>query len=359
MAVIEPTPRLSSVLIDKWIRKEIAPIYVDAPVLGILKAKGRQSFNHDEGEIKWRPRFYRTEPEVSPGYPHEFTFTSPVRHKNASLEWRAYKDGEAIPKLETLIGRKNDTAFPNLIQNIIKYRLEDFQRYLQKEVYYDGTNNRLAGLRSFIASTSSQSGLPVGTPSGTYAGISMVLGNTGFGGSWSTGTWPVGQGDAHYGPWSPLTIIYESSYLGGATATWDDQWQEAMRYGYTYLMALQGEKPDVAIWTPELYRKALDSLKGLQQLEVTASSKIVDLGINTMKWDGIEIVIDPFCTYQVAYLLSTKRMNLWSLQSQLIAHERAKDIDTSTEKIAFDSFLQMWVDSPAYFCRLVPSDSGY
>ena len=359
MAVIEMTPRLSSHLIDKWIRKEIDPIHRAAPLLGTLKAHGRISLNHDEADIRWRPRLKRRKPTTSPGYPHEAEFEAVVRHKNAVLPWRSAKLGEQIPKLETLIGRSKDTAFPDLVGNVIKWGLDDFQEWIQEALYYDGTGEDVHGIKSWFGATGTQTGVPVGTPSGTYAEISMVLGNTGLGGNWTAPTgkaWPVGSGDTEYCGWSPLTVLYDSSDLSTETTrTWATQWQEAMRYGITYLNSLQREKPNVAIWSPEMTRIAANSLKERQRLEVTGGSKLVDLGLRTYQFDGVEIVEDAFCPTATAYLLNTKRMNLWSLQSQLVAVERQKDIDVSTEKILLDSFLNMWVESPAYFAQLTTS----
>ncbi len=46
--------RIKTSSINKVIRKNIAPIYPRAKLLGALKAHGRISFNHDEPDIRWR-----------------------------------------------------------------------------------------------------------------------------------------------------------------------------------------------------------------------------------------------------------------------------------------------------------------
>lgn len=348
------TTRLRSVTINKWIRREIVPINRQAKLLGVLTAKKRISFNHDEPDIRWKPRIARRTPTAGTVYPHEHTFTSIVRHVDAVLSWRVYKMGEYISKIEKLIGRSRDTAFVSLVGNIVKWALDDFKYHMQRTVYYDGTANELSGLEAIVgAPTAIQGSTCYGTPLGSYAGLSRVLGATGLGGNW-TGTWPEGDGDPQYCAWSPVVTSYTRSGVSGETTpTWANSWQEAIRACASTIETLTGESPDVVIITPAMYRTALNSLKSAYQLEVTKNSAIVNLGINTRQFDGAEIVVDPFCPANTGWCLCTNHLELWSMQDQLIKTETDEDLTITTEKIGLDFFGNMRCDSPIYVGKLV------
>ena len=354
MAAIAGTPRVTAVAINKYIKKLTEPIMTNARLLGVLQAKKRITFNHDESQIRWRIRYKRNEPQVSMGYPINVTFEMPNRITEATLPWRSYVLGEAIPKLEKLIGRRDDTAFPRLVDNIVKWAMEDFQYYFQKALYADGEAGTYAlhGLESMFSYSGLLSSGKVGAPNDSYAGISTALG--GIGGTWS-GVWPAGSGDPEYCAWSPLIVDYTNSAFtptGVTTATWETNWRRATRFARAWLQGLQGTDPDVMIMHPDMERAARDATDSMSQLEVTVKSPIVDLGIKTVQFEGLELVSDPFATSSVAYLLNTQKMELMSMQSQLV--EVHKDTDPyATDTFMFDFFGNMRFESPAYFAKLV------
>ncbi len=354
MTVIAGTPRITAVVINKYIKKLSEPIMVNARLLGVLKAKGRISFGHDSPDIRWRVRFARNEPSTSTGYPINVNFDMPNRIKTAVLPWRSYVLGEAIPKIEKLIGRSDDTALPRLMESTIKWMMDDFQFYFQRALYADGEagTNELHGLESLFSYSGLLPGGYVGAPNGTYAGISEALG--GIGGTW-TGVWPSGSGDVAYCAWSPLMPDYPNAEFtpsGVSTATWATNWRSAVRFGYSWLNAIQGISPDVFVMHPELERQAKDSMDPYNTLEVTTKSPIVDLGIRTLQFEGVEMLSDPFCPSGAAYLLSTQKMELMSMQNQLV--EVHKDTDPyATDTFMLDFFGNLRVESPAFCAKFV------
>lgn len=354
MTVIAGTPRISAVAINKYIKKIAEPIMVRARFLGALKAYGRISYNHDAADIRWRVRYSRATPSVGVGYPIDVSFNMPNRYTTAVLPWRQYQLGEAIPKIEKLIGRRDDTAFPRLLEVTLKNMRDDFQYYFQRVLYADGESgtNDLHGLESFFGYTGLVSGGKVGNPNDNYAGIATNLGA--LGGTIS-GVFPEGVSDPEYRAWSPLIVDYKNSGFlqgGESSATWPVTWRRVIRYGRAFLSALQGVDPDIIVMHPDLERQAKDTTDPYTRLEATAQSKMVDLGIKTMQFEGIEIVTDPFCPSAVAYMLPMDKIELMCMQSQLIELHETTD-PYNTDLLLLDFFGNMRADSPAFFCKLV------
>ena len=352
MSVISGTPRITAVAINKYIRKLSEPIMVNARLLGVLKAKGRITFNHDSSDIRWRVRYKRATPTASVGYPINVTFDLPNRITTAVLPWRSYVLGEAIPKLEKLIGRNDDTAFPRLVENTVKWMMEDFQYYFQRTLYADGEGGTydIHGLESFFGYSGLVSSSKVGNPNDTYAGLSTALG--GLGGALISGYYPEGVFDPEYAAWSPIIVDWDNSAFDvGTSPTWGSNWRRAVRYGRTWLQALQGVDPDIMIMHPEMERAARDATDAIAELQVTAKSQVVDLGIKTLMFEGLEMLSDPFAPAKAVYLLTTDKMELMSMQSQLVELHKTTD-PYATDTLMLDFFGNLRVDSPAFFVKL-------
>jgi len=347
------TARLTSQAIDAYLRKLSEPVMVNARLLGILKAKGRISFNHDEHEIMWRVRYVRNEPTPNPGFPTDVTFNAPVRITSAKLPWRSYAMGEYIHKIEKLQGRSDRTQFPRLVENVVKWAMDDFQWYMQRVLYNDGDADPMSlhGLESMFAVGGAISGQPVYTPNDTYAGLSTVLGA--FGGDVISGSFPTGQMDPQYRAWSPIVVNYTNTAFktGNEESNWQNNWKKATRFARTWLLAGQGIDPDIMVMHPDLERQARDSTDPYAQLQVTAKSPIVDLGIKTLLFEGLELVSDAFCPADTAYLLPSDKMELLSMQGQLVAFNKTTDV-YQADMLLFDFYGNMKFDSPAYFAKL-------
>jgi hypothetical protein len=344
--------RIRATAINKYLRKLIAPIYPRAKLLGALQAHGRVSFNHDAPDIRWRIRVKRHTPVAGAGYPNPVDFVALQPIVEAVLPWRQYVLGEHIGDIERKVGRHDDTAFPRLIKTLVKDCMDDFQHWMQRVPYkdgYAGAANDMHGLES-IFKASVQSGKAVGTlTSSTYAGQNMALGQ--LGGSW-TGDWPAGDGSTEYCAWSNMVVDYTSTFWDPTTKTWPNTWQYALHFAHAWLLARQGEEPNICIMHPDLLRQAMDSQIPNQKFEVTANSKLTSLGIKTLNFNGLEIMEDAFCPSAVAYLLNLDRINLWCMDDQLVKSREQEDITTGTQLIRLDCFGNFWFESPAYLCKL-------
>lgn len=343
--------RLTVEALNVYIQKLTEPIYRNARLLGALKAKGRIKVGVDSPDIRWKARVLRREPQVLTPDMANVTFNSGPRTVEAVLPWRGYTMGEHVNLMEKLVGRKNKAAvLPRILDNVIKWSMDDMQVFLQKALYYDGDSgtNHIHGLESWFGYGANIGGTPVRTPNDTYAGLTTALGGLAYGGSW-TGAWPTGDGEPQYCAWSPLCVDYKSTLFGGNT--WDANWSFAIRYATTYLSKLTGEIPDIAVMDPDLLRRAKDSLQDKYRLSVTPKSPIVDMGIQTMNFDGIELMDDPFCPTGKAYVLNSNRLELLSLQDQLLA------VNTKDDVLQSDYTAVMFIgnlrcESPAYHAVL-------
>lgn len=353
MPVITGTPRLTAVAINKYIKKLAEPIMVNARLLGVLQAKKRISYNHDSADIRWRVRFRRATPQSSVGYPINVAFNIPNRITTAVLPWRSYVLGEAIPKIEKLIGRSDDTAFPRLMDNVLKWMMDDFQFFFQKTLYADGESgtNDVHGLESIFSYSGLVAGGKVGNPNDNYAGLSTALGALG-GTAPASPPWPECDCDVEYCAWSPIIVDWDNAAFDptSGSATWGTNWRKAVRYGRAWLQARQGVDPDILIMHPDLEREARDSTDPYTSLEVTNNSAVVDLGIRTLMFEGLEMLSDPFCPAGSAYLLSTSKMELMNMQSQLVEVHKTTD-PYNTDTLMLDFFGNLRFESPAFFVK--------
>jgi len=359
MAIV--SARLTPQLLNKYIEKVTEPIYPQAKMLGVLKAHGRISMKHDEGDIRWRVRHTRREPTPIQGYPVTIPFEAPVRHTEAILPWRAYAMGEYISRQEKLVGRRNNvTALPTLVENVIKWNLEDFKHYMQRVIYTDGDADPTAihGLESMFSTSGLISGVPVANPNDVYATVSTALGGA-QGGSWTSGTWPEGSGDTQYCFWSPIVVDWSNSAFAVSEETdWEHTWKRAIRYGITWLSNRQSVDAKMVVMNPALLLAIKDSSDEMVRIQATAKSPVVDLGIQTLNFEGVELLADPHCPENTAYILDPQYMELRCLQDQLV--EVREDTDPyNNDTIYMDFHGNLRFESPAYFVKLTPVSTVY
>jgi hypothetical protein len=357
---IAATPRLDATTINAWIKKKCEPIYRKRIVFGMMKAKGRILMNVNENGAKalqWLPRFRRR--DITPGdaTPSTRTFTPTNVYKQASIPYRTYWMGETISKAERLMQQRSDSTLANLVTTLAGQMTEDFTDALCDEIYRDGytsaNSKRLIGLESMFGVNGCVSNSPVGDPNDSYAQLTTNLGT--YGGDWTANSgkgWPTGTGDTEYCFWSPLVVDYTNTGWAATTKTWPNTWQEAVNYLITYGQTLQKTKYDLILVNTELMRQMKDSMNSKQTFEVTQGSDTLKAGFETVKFNGVEFWDEFGVPDAVGYGLNWSKMELRSLQSELIVTERDTDITTSSQLLAMDSWLGMRFESPAYFAKL-------
>lgn len=360
---LQGTNRLTNAIINNYIKTKIEPIYVESPFLGMLKAKGRIAFNKTGKTIEWKPRLKRRSIRPIMGAITATQFTPTNTRTAASLGYVGYDMGEVIAKFEKLANKAGPTQIYDLMQGVLDEMLPDFMEGLKAKVFGDGnlTGYDLQGFESFMAygaliDDGDGTDTWAAAPADTYAGLSTVLGAVVN--NWTSGTgyaWPQGTGDPAHAYWSPLVVDYNSSLFNGTAHNWTYQWQQAMNALTTYLGRNQSQKVQAIVMDHDLLRKAKDSTINNQRFVVSDSLTGRKFGIPTLEWEGTEIIEDFYCPAGKAYAIgSWDKINLWSMQKDLIAREEDDDIVTSETLLKFDSYLQMWVESPAFFGALAP-----
>ena len=355
---IGATARIRTSVINEYIRKRIEPIYRKDAFMAKLKSAGRITYGHGGEKVEWRPRFRRRTITAGDGNPVSISFPQTNTKKQATLEWVNYNLGESYTKFEKLVSQNKETAIFKIAEDAVNEMVDDFMEDFRLKLYTDGNagdGNDLSGLETWMGSTGSVITDGVcADPSDTYAGLSTLLGN--YGGDWTADTsdaWPTGTGDTEYHFWSPVLVDYTNTKFAGTAATWQYNWQKAIRYALTYGEVLQRQTYDLILLNPELLRIAKDSLDAIQQLEVTQNSDLTKLGHKTVQFDGHELVTEYGVPSAVGYLLSFDNLELMSMQKQLVGRMEDTDITTATDLKAIDFYGQMKCESPAFTAKLV------
>lgn len=139
---IVATPRIDVQTLNAYIRRKIEPIYRASVLLGMLKSKGRLSFNKDGKAVEWRPRYKRRAITAGAATPSTRTFSPTTTKKAASLPWRTYWMGETISKAEKLMQQSRDVALFRIVNEIVDEMTGDFNEAFRAELYIDGMTGR-------------------------------------------------------------------------------------------------------------------------------------------------------------------------------------------------------------------------
>lgn len=355
MPAVHDTPRVSASEIRARIRVLTEPIMQRARFLGVLKSKGRLAMNASGGRLEWPVRYRRNTPVAQVTYPVAVQFDMPNRITTAWLPWRKYILAEAITKEEILAQKSSETAFPRLVDHITEWMMDDFQFYFQRVLYADGElgTNDIHGLESMFSYSGLVSGGKVGNPNDTYATISTAL--SALGGT-NDGIWPEDTCSVEYCAWSPIIVDRNQAAFAddtNAADSWSNNWRKSLRYGRAMLVSKQGIDPDVVLTSPNVLYQMKNVSDDIVQLNVTPKSQIADLGIQTLNFEGLEIVDDAFCPDDTIYMFPTSKVRLYSMQPDLV------DIDQSTDPYKTRLFVldfhgQLQCESPAYFVKIVP-----
>lgn len=356
MAHIEATPRISTSVLNAYIRKKIEPVFHRSVLLSMMKSKGLITYNNDGKEIVWFPRFRRRDIVAGMGNPVSISFPQTATNKEARLPWRQYQMGESVTKFERLVGQKSETTIYKIYETAIDQMSRDFVDAFAPKLYGDGnaTGSRdVHGFNSCMATDGVVTNSKAGKPNDLYANLYTTLGY--YGGSWTGDTgdgWPTGTGDSIYRAWSPLIVDYANAGWGATTKTWPNTWQEVLNYAMTYMAILQDRVPDILILSPKMLYEAKASLESKQRLEITQNSEAVKLGHKTLSYEGLEIATEYGVPDAEGFLLSWDALELKSMQSQLVETATDNDISTSTDLIAMDAYLNLVIEAPSFLGKV-------
>jgi hypothetical protein len=345
--------RVVNTTIANFIKGEEVNILRNRKLTAMLKSRGRITFNWAGEHMDWKVRYRRAPMQ---GYADTDTLTFPRRDrwKTATLPWRGYALTDSMTKGEKLKNRSVQ-AIINIYDQIAKSIMEDMEESFGDELYIDGNAagnaKRIHGLESFLGA-SAQSGNFVGLPSSTFAGLNCTLGA--YGGNWSSGTWPIGKGDAHYDFWAPTIVDYTNTAWSAGTKTWPNTCVEALRFGIQKSQKNKTKKGslDMILLEGELYRQFLALLDSKQRIVVqsnASNSTLIKLGFTDVQnFDGVDITWEYGTPVGVGYGLNVDQMELRSMQGQLFVPE-GPDYDISGKSYRFSiDFFGNCVWNPRY-----------
>ena len=356
--------RLTTLAINKMLKKKVEPINRRSYLMGEMTKRGRVSFGNGGLQIEWRPRIRVRDITAGPGNPNTVSFNVTNTRTKCVLDYKTYWLGEAVREIEILALQDSEARYFQKLDDITTECADDFKRRFGPKLYKDGTGtNDIEGLESCGGvhnSTDTLTGVPVGEPSDTYAGKSTALGASGDWSAPSGHNWPeVSDPDAcdyEYHALSPLIVDTNSVYLiqDGSTEdnNWDDCWVYACRYGTTYMGLLYGQRPDVIMLEAELLRRAKNSLKKDQQFQLDASAQNLDAGIEVLTFDGIKFATEFGIPSGCGYGLIFDALELRCMGDQLVKMMNDTEIRTGDKQYRFSFHGNLVIDSPAYMLYL-------
>lgn len=359
MAHVSMSATVNAAAINKRAKKITEPIFKESPVFGMVQQKGGMEYNCGGLNIEWPVR-YRRRTITAGGSPLSVDYPEYNRLTKASIPYRVYELGEGLSKLTYLAVKNDPNAYlANALDSHMKWSLEDFRHDLVRRVYIDGAASGsmdMYGLESLFNATVVAANARVGTPAGTYAGISEVL--AAFGGSWTPETseaWPTGMGTDQYRFWSPYEI--DTTNTKWTNSTFATGWQEQISWAMAMMTSQNGSPPDAVLINPHMYQQARNSVLNNQRFELTQNKDMIEAGVKAMTCEGIEFIVDGKITQSagagIAYLVTWDKLRICCMGSQLVETDKDFDLTTKNRQWNLDSHLNMAAESPAYFGKLV------
>jgi hypothetical protein len=343
--------RVVNTTIRKYIRGEEPNILRNRKLTALLRDRKRITYGHSGEQLDWKVRYKRA-PLNGFADADTLTFSRRNRWKTAVLPWRGYASTDSMTKKEKLMNR-NMEAIIKIYDNITKLLLEDIEDQFGDEFYIDGNaagnSKRMHGIESYLGDAGNTITITTGAeraanaadkaaaPNDTYAGLNTQLGS--YGGTW-TGSWPDGEGDAHYDFWSPVLTNYTSTAFVGSGDTWATQGDEALRY--TIIRAQKNKSRrgqlDLFLLEKALYEGFLNLLDAKERFNSRPGrneGSLAKLGFtDSVNYDGADISWEYGIPSNLGYGFNLDEMELCSMQSQLFVPE-GPDFDIASQSWRF------------------------
>lgn len=366
-----PWVEIVETTIDEFIRDVEDAIMRDYKFLALVQSRGNVTMNHSGLKMNWKVKFRRAQPK---GYADMDVQNFPrrIRHKTATLPWRAYALGEAVSKFDQLMNR-GAPAIVNVIADKVQVMTDDMQTFFGEQLYVDGeaTGNEkgIHGLETMFGAGSTSLNQPIALPDGSYAGITTDLGF--YGGSWDLATsgpgsgatiWPSGHSlTTEYDFYSPLLVDYTNSFWDTPNNTWEETCTQAVRYAIIKARknkSRQGQI-DAVFLNEELYRLWIERQSQKERLVVNQGGggdgrTLTSMGYgDTFNFEGAEITWEFGTPVNTGYGINADYIELASMQGRLFQpngpYEHQVD---KTIRYDIDFFGNLRFDSPKFFFKL-------
>jgi hypothetical protein len=339
-------------------------------MLALMDAAGRVTLNHGGEGMTW-PVKYRTHVAEGATGENARNFTPRNLWKTAKQEWRGYEVTDSIKRRE-VEKNKGEAAIIKVVEGFAERLKQSLIQELGPQFYMKGhlaANDKfwhgLGTLEQYSGQTINVSGGAarsanqadrIAIPSGSYADLSMLLGNYGGAQIDTTTPWPEGRADVQYDFWSPLLVIRDSTAWTGSTS--GQKLVEAMRYGIIHSQRNSSQDSQLTNFTLDrsLYFDFANYHTTKETIEVTAGVSLKSLGFrNVIILDGVEVSWEAATTPGRGYGWSINNVELMGLTANLYETEGPEyDIRTQSFNAVVSTLSNLKFKSPRNFCLLVP-----
>lgn len=351
MAHISPSAAVQTATIAALVKEQTDCIFTESPIFALIQKKGKVKYNCGGYTTWWNVRYKRR--SIRPaGDPLTLDFPQTNTKKRCEVPYRAYELGESVSKFAQLASKNDPNSFYDILGDAISETMEDFRVDLASKWVIDGAatgSTELHGIESIFNASAVAANARVGTPTGTYAGLNTSL--AAFGGSWTaedSEAWPTGDGDDQYSFFSPLEVDCTNTKWTAATKTWPSTWQEAINWGLTFQETLHGKKSDLIALTPLRLLQAKQSLDTDQRFEVTQNKTLIELGIDSLSYDGVDFMADKTIAAGTGYGLRFDKIRLHVMGKKLVEMDEDFELVGKKKRIGLDSHLQLIWESPCF-----------
>lgn len=316
--VQENNARLRSTTHQQYSKKLTDAVMRARKILKLLDARGRISMNNSGEFMDWRVP-YREAPLEPFEDLEAATISRQDRYKKAELPWRALRNTDALGYLEK-IKNKGESAIINYYEKMTPELMKDAQQQFQDQFWASGSGQTWHGIESMMTNSGAATAY-VATNSGTYAGLSTVLGT--YGGSWDGGSanWPQGKGDVAYDFWTPMIVDYTDTSWNATTKTWPNTCQEAISFAITNQGRNRDSEMDMVLLERRMYADLKDNLRTKEQLQImkdSGPSGAWAVGFQeVINLDGIDVTPEYGIAASTGYGVSIDQIELKSLQEEL------------------------------------------
>ena len=344
----------------------------------LLESNGRVTYGHGGNGFDW-PVQFKLAPVSGNTGEQTRNFVRRNYDKLAYLDWRGYEATDSMTRFEFLANRGEEGIIK--IMDRMKTNLErSLKQHFGTQYFVDGnaTGNEtcwhgfesMMGLNTSLdtiptsgaGAQAANQGDPVANPSDTYAGISTVLGT--YGGETSTTVgWPAGSADPEYDFWSPLVVIYDSTFFGATDDTFD-KGHKAIRFGLTHAQrnagGLDGQITNVMLDRSLYYEfKNIQDAKEEIVVDNASQGTLRSLGFrNTFIFDGVEVGYESGVPARVGYGFNINQIELASMDDTLLVTEAEWDYRTQSYNAVVGTLSNLaFTSGPRNIFKLVEYDT--
>lgn len=363
MGLTNFSPQLDVASLNAILQDAVDPLMRESAMFGGFETYGRMRFGVKRKQLEWDPKIRRATPVAVDPYDVHITFPKRERRIKATQGWCQAVLGEAIAEIDRLCSEDGGKQI-DLVEDAVRGVGDDFKEWLKEQPFNDGGATPLQwdGFETIGATNGLISGGYVGDPNDTYAGHDTDLGAVG--GSKSSGTWPhTSVHTPDYSAWSPMWFDTQNTqlvtdYSDVTSAVFRQTYWYGLNFVSIHMGRTQKRNTSAGVCSAEEFRQIVDGLRDKEQIIIQGKSKMVDLGYEGVRFNGLELLKDFWCPSGVVYLFQWDNVGVLSPASQLIMYDEDHEITTGEDLKAVKTFSQMRIKIPGYVGGLRAISAG-